>query len=45
MSNLKKYKNNICKNNISIRKALTLLNIVKLKCLIVVDVKKDLLEL
>ena len=43
MSNLKKYKNNICKNNISIRKALTLLNIIKLKCLIVVDAKKKLI--
>lgn len=43
MSNLKKYKSNICKNNISIRKALILLNIIKLKCLIVVDVKKRLI--
>tara|TARA_Y100001958_G_C21025250_1_gene400284 strand:+ start:296 stop:508 length:213 start_codon:yes stop_codon:yes gene_type:complete len=44
MNNLKKYKSNICKNNIVIRKTLILLNIIKLKCLIVIDVKKKLIH-
>ena len=42
MSNIEKYKSNICKNNINIRKALVLLNTNKLKCLIVIDSKKRL---
>ena len=40
-SNLDKYKKNICKNNIKIRGALSILNLVKIKCLIVVDEKRN----
>tara|TARA_B100000963_G_C22614987_1_gene666847 strand:- start:1464 stop:2540 length:1077 start_codon:yes stop_codon:yes gene_type:complete len=40
-SNLDKYKKNICKNNIKIRGALSILNLVKIKCLIVIDEKRN----
>ena len=40
-SNLNKYKQNICKNNIKIRVALSVLNLVKIKCLIVIDKKRN----
>lgn len=40
--NLAKYKKNICNSNIKIRKALLLLNIIQIKCLIVLDKNKRL---
>ncbi len=43
MSSLKKYKSNICKNNIITRKTL-LLKVIKLKCLIVADAKNKLMN-
>ena len=41
--NLAKYKKNICNGNIKIRKALLLLNIIQIKCLIVLDENKRLI--
>ncbi len=41
MISLRKYKSNICKNNIITRKTL-LLKVIKLKYLIIVDAKKNL---
>ncbi len=41
--NLIKYKKNICESNIKIRKALILLNIIQIKCLIVLDRNKKLI--
>ena len=41
--NLAKFKKNICKSNIKIRKALYLLNIIQIKCLIILDTNKKLI--
>ena len=40
--NLVKYKKNVCQANIKIRQALLLLNVIQIKCLIVLDNNKKL---